>query len=371
MKIAQLLFHIIENQVDNVPTYFRNVKMFLAEWFTIYKKRKIFEDVQLTEKQKQEVYNIWGRKIPLYWHRLYTKMSGHFDKNYIPEYFFTTKIEPKINPYSHSKPLSDKSLLDSLFGNLDYVRLPKTYLVNIHGRFYCNKKWISLDEAVNTLLNLSKDEVLIKPTIESSQGRNVGILKIKRLNERELKKIFVKYKKNYIIQEKVVSQEDLTRLHPSSLNTFRVLSFFIGDEVKICSYFLRIGMNGSTLDATMAGSFRIGINPNGVLFSSGFKVIGNELDICLEHPDTRIQFADYKILNFEKVINVAEKLHKLIPQVGAIGWDLAIDQQGNVVLIEMNTRTPNTAFGQICNCRGLFGNETKKMLNTLDLFNKG
>jgi hypothetical protein len=54
------------------------------------------------------------------------------------------------------------------------------------------------------------------------------------------------------------------------------------------------------------------------------------------HPDTGFRFAGTRIPHFDKAAVLALSLHARIPHVPMIGWDLAINREGGVDLIEWN-----------------------------------
>jgi hypothetical protein len=54
------------------------------------------------------------------------------------------------------------------------------------------------------------------------------------------------------------------------------------------------------------------------------------------HPDTGFRFSGARIPHFDKAAALALSLHAKIPHVPMIGWDLAINREGGVDLIEWN-----------------------------------
>ncbi len=54
------------------------------------------------------------------------------------------------------------------------------------------------------------------------------------------------------------------------------------------------------------------------------------------HPDSNTSFQNKTIPNFNKCIDKALKMHRVIPFVGCIGWDLTVDNLEEIQLIEWN-----------------------------------
>ena len=74
-----------------------------GEWQNIRRKKHLINKVQLTKEQKAEIQAFYkehyGTKIKTHWHRLYQSYTGTFRKDYFPEILFSSRLEPKTNPY--------------------------------------------------------------------------------------------------------------------------------------------------------------------------------------------------------------------------------------------------------------------------------
>lgn len=98
---------------------------------------------KLSKEQIDEIQKYWkprlGKKVPVKWHQKYYGYSGGFDPKFFPEIYYTTKLEPAMNPEMETKVLSDKNLTEFLFAKVidehrDIV-VPKT-LCGCSNRFY-------------------------------------------------------------------------------------------------------------------------------------------------------------------------------------------------------------------------------------------
>lgn len=58
-------------------------------------------------------------------------------------------------------------------------------------------------------------------------------------------------------------------------------------------------------------------------------------------------------------------MHANLPYLGILSWDLSLDTEGAVVLIEVNTTGPSAWFCQMVNGESLFGENTGKMLQLI------
>ena len=152
----------IENRIDAFPDKFGIMKTKYGELSAIRKKKDKYKDIIWTDDQKKCFDDFWmrsyGKRISTAWHKLYQSLNGHFDEKYFPEYFYTTKLEPMLNPICYCRVLSDKNMLPNIFGdNTDDLYIPKVYLSCINGIYRdINGKFISREEAIVSISNIRK-----------------------------------------------------------------------------------------------------------------------------------------------------------------------------------------------------------------------
>ena len=58
-------------------------------------------------------------------------------------------------------------------------------------------------------------------------------------------------------------------------------------------------------------------------------------------------------------------MHANLPYLGILSWDLSLDTEGAVVIIEVNTTGQSAWFCQMVNGESLFGENTGKMLQLI------
>ena len=58
-------------------------------------------------------------------------------------------------------------------------------------------------------------------------------------------------------------------------------------------------------------------------------------------------------------------MHANLPYLGILSWDLSLDTEGAVVLIEVNTTGQSAWFCQMVNGESLFGENTGKLLQLI------
>ena len=148
------------------------------------------------------------------------------------------------------------------------------------------------------------------------------------------------------------------------------MSVLFEDGVYILSAVLRMGFGNSKVDNATAkdnagyDGMSCGIDENGCLkkYAYGYTT-GNR---CEKHPDGLV-FEGFKIPSFDKAVELVKSAHPLIGHFRLVSWDIAIDKDGDPVLIEANMRKGGINFHQFNN-GPLFGDLTEKVLN--EVFDK-
>ena len=360
-------FNILANFLKSTLAKGRKFVLRRGEKKNIKKKKALINKVVLTKEQKLKIDNFYklnyGKKIKYDWHRLYQSYTGIFNEKYFPEVLFSTELEPIFNKSEIAKVLCDKNLLTQLFAQSG-VKIPKTYFSCVNGVLRNgDNKLISFEEA--TSLIFDKDCVL-KKTIETSSGRDVFICKFNQgvddVSNLGIQEIIKQLGSHYIAQEKLSQFDELNKLYPKSVNTFRVMSYIVEGSIYVAPLALRIARGGADRDNIHYGGITIGVSDDGYLFHSAYSEFG---EMFSEHPDTKVVFKDYKISKIKEIIESAKCLHACIPQLKMISWDLTINKEGEICLIEANTSGQSAWFPQMIQGKALFGEQTEYMLKLI------
>ncbi len=322
------------------------------------RRREIYESVQLTDEQKRQVDDLYvsnyGEKIPYTWHRHFTAFTGKFDPLYFPELLFIPEFEYFMNSNrSYINAIADKNLL-SLIAAGAGIHMPKTYIASVNG--------ILRDDNFNVVQRSSLRRILservafAKPSIDSCSGQGCLLLDpaVNSFDE-ELSALG----DNYVIQERIECSESVKLLHPDSVNTFRIMTYYWNGNVEFVPIIMRIGRGSSFVDNAHAGGIFIAVDNEGRLHEKAFTEFKEEF---IEHPDTHVKFNGYTIKSFHKVIDAACRIHRAIPQLGIINWDFTINHEEEPVLIEANTSSGSIWLFQMAWGCGAFGERTPQIL---------
>ena len=314
---------------------------------------------KLTSEQKKAVREFWKPycRVDTDWVRYYTYITGNFDPRYIPDVLQHTRIDQHFNNRKLGYGFNDKNYYSMIFPE---VKQPKTVIRKIGGLLFDGEyNQIDLKKA-ESLLSM-RTEVIVKPAQESGGGRDIAFYDTKA-DADELKKVLMdKEYSNYIIQDIVRQHNELAKMHPESLNTVRIYTLMLEDGVHVLSASLKMGAGSSRLDNVERNSGIIaGVKDNGELMDTAYFDLysGKTTD---RHPGGML-LSEIRVPEFDKMIETVKRLAQYAGNFRMIGWDMSVDEDGNIVLIEANMR--KAGIGPIqCEHGPFFGELTEWVLN--------
>ncbi len=293
----------------------------------------------------------FGYKPNKMWFQIYCDREKKIDPRYMPDDLYYGELVPYFSNTQFRRFAEDKCYHDVWFHDL---KRPNTVFKNIAGVFYDgNKNVISKEQAISLCLN-HESEMIIKPSIDSGEGRLISFFNPKKDKMDELEKVINDLKANFIVQEVLKQHPVLEKMNPSSLNTIRIVSFFFEGEVHILSTILRMGAESARVDNIGAGGFACPIHEDGRLFEKGV----NRKAEWVEQNARGIKFAEVTVPAVDKVIEIIKNKHKMLAHFKIIGWDFSIDQDENPVFIEYNLCPGQNQI----TCGPTFGDLTEKVL---------
>ncbi len=275
----------------------------------------------------------FGREVPTYWHQYLYSRNGIYSEKYIPASIYFSSIIFRLNNCRFGPAYADKAFYDVLFPD---VNRPVTFVKNINGFYYDEKKPITREDAVLRCANL--ENAVVKPAIFGHWGEGVKLFHTENgyIPEMEstVSELFSHYGTNFIIQSKLVQHPDLAKLNPSSVNTIRVMSYRDGDSTTILYAVIRIGRMGKSVDNETAGGIKADIDlTTGCIKGLAF---GSPTEKDMPLTDSGVVLDHYPIPSFPKVLDFVKELHSRLPYFRLVGWDISVDANGDPVMIEWN-----------------------------------
>ncbi len=360
------MFRFIVDLGEKMSTFFSTElqNMYYKYFFYSQFKNKIKKiKISVDKKYKKEIkkfYKEYCRISPM-WHLFYSSCNGIKSVQYIPENIYYSKIEPYMNRKEFSKAIDDKCYYPEMFAYT--IKRPRVILRNING-FLMNFEFeiISLGQAFK--LCQYADKIVIKPSIDGTGGNNILVFNMHKCTYEDFSKALDKYAKNYVVEEVIKQSDAMAYFNQSSVNTIRYITYFNENGAHLLSAVLRIGGIDSFTDNFSTGGFAVGISEDGYVkdcaYDKNFKKV-------LKHP-SGVEFAGKFLPKYEEGKEAVKKMHRRFTHFRIISWDIAVDENDMINLIEFNFTPQGIDVHQINN-GPLFGDFTKEVLE--ETFKKG
>lgn len=298
---------------------FRAKKQFTRD-FNFVKKKKSISSLSLYKDviSSSIIYDM--SPLEFFKFRLYDK-SAIERSDYISARFLR-KFQLVMNPVGDRDVIWDKIIFLKHFKDL------------------IGRKWASIEmlqqqaSLAECFLKDEKGKVVLKNS-KGHSGKQVKVVETKELDVSGLLRLMESNKFD-LIEEYIVQHDDLMKIAPRGLNTIRVISQLHNGEVTIIGACLKLSVY-ENVDNLNAGNIAMPLDiETGVVTDAGIF-----LDISKEepkiHPLTGVNIPGFQVPFWKACIEIAKKGALLTPENRSIGWDVAITNNGPL-LIEGNHR---------------------------------
>lgn len=286
--------------------------------------------IKKSDEYAREVLG-WQGYAP--WLYVYSALSESFETGWIPDNYYGKVVLPKVN--GQYKNLSE---LKSLSNELIKSQAIPDILRMMNGRFFDNNMDELEIEDVQDFLFSTHEKIVFKLD-NSVRGRGIWIFERQNFDVKKVQDLG-----DGVYQKFIKQHSFFEKFSPNTVITLRLTT--VSDSktgISARAAYLRVGRrNDSHLKAT--SNIRIAVDlKTGCLHDLGYFPDWSTTE---EHPDTHEKFSANYIPNFKKAIEVVKKLHKRIPYIMSIGWDVVIDEQGNVIVMEWNADHNDIKFSE-------------------------
>ncbi len=173
--------------------------------------------------------------------------------------------------------------------------------------------------------------IMVKP-VDQSGGANVEKIVIdEKTNVKKLYEV-LKKTKQFLVEDYVRQHKEMNRLCKASVNTLRIVTVRKNNKTTVMLRAIRIGNGLRDVDNFHSGGMYTLFDENGVITKPAMDREGKLFEV---HPVSKVPIKGFKIPYYKESIDLAVTASQKIPQVGLVGWDIAITDKGPV-LIEGN-----------------------------------
>lgn len=242
---------------------------------------------------------------------------------------------------------SDRKTFLNMTKNLELVRRvnhknsyetyrDKTLFLEKYNK-YIKRDWINLKNKSSADLRRfckNKETIFVK-TPDSFGGQGIGEIKITPYTNFDVLFNELIANSQTLVEEKIVQHEKMSSLHPSSINTVRVVTLKKDGQVHILSRILRMGIGGKVVDNITSGGIYVPLDEKGEIRYPAFcDKTGESFNI---HPTSKVFLAGFKVPYFEEVIRMVTAISEEEEDMNYVGWDVAVTPDGPVIVEGNNT----------------------------------
>lgn len=138
-------------------------------------------------------------------------------------------------------------------------------------------------------------------------------------------------KGSVILEELIIQDSEIAKIHPWSINGVRITTVRIKDKVHIYYPWLKLGCHKAFISSAAIGSMDAGIDAvSGVVNTDGFTEDGKSWKY---QPDTNIKIKGFIIPRWKELIEMATEVANQLPDsINYVGWDFALMPSGWCVM---------------------------------------
>ncbi|APX92748.1 hypothetical protein BWR19_07290 [Halomonas sp. 1513] len=267
------------------------------------------------------------------WLQVYAAVQGEFVEGWIPGDYYQLVVLPckngQIGQATNTKTLTNRLLNSSALPDLAYL---------IDGIGYAADYTVMQPEALIDLLVTGQERVFYKPD-HAFQGQGIRVLEKRDICVENLSTL-----PDGVFQRPIVQHQVFDALTPESTATLRLTTAKTpGGVVELRAADLRLGRSWDRFVRAVS-EIRVPVDRmTGRLHSHGFMPDWAQV---ASHPDSGQSFGSIQIPSFHRAAETCCRLHQGFPHLGCIGWDVSIDRDRQVKIIEWNARHNSIVFSE-------------------------
>ena len=336
--------------------------------------------------QFAQMIRLWASKNRMEFHQYYNNaiyrkdLSKEEKRQFVGERgsrLLNDRLSPRL--VTDLRPfVRDKVFYGAMLEQLGYPT-PKIQAVASHMRDYGNIATLKeIPEIEEFLLNKARYPLFVKP--EQGSG-SVGSALIVELDKstRELvlsngsridlrafaTEALEDYAEGFLFQDAVIQHSALSDVAGRAVGTIRVVSVAAEDEPQILYTLWKIPSPKAMSDNYwQAGSMMAEIDKASGILQQCRRGAGPDQEVIETHPVSGKTFPGMQIPHWDEVKRVTLDAHKLLPQFGVFGWDIAITEDGPMI-IECNAN-PHHMLYQLATGKGILNDEFAPILKQVE-----
>lgn len=196
---------------------------------------------------------------------------------------------------------------------------------------FLHRDWVDVENSSDEDLELfiKKHPLFMAKPFDGMCGKGIEKISIGDFSSLSEIKSYLFENKLMLLEEVVAQHPVMSELHPNSVNTCRVITLLKDGQANVVATYLRIG-NGKYVDNFNSGGMVVPVDEeSGEVF---YPAINKKSELFEVHPLTNVSIKGFKMPLWQEVLDLAKNAAKVVPQVGLIGWDVAITENGPLII---------------------------------------
>jgi hypothetical protein len=266
-----------------------------------------------------------------YWLKAYTVFSGTFKEGWIPDNYYGKVIIPRLQGNygltSNYKALSSRLFRTELMPDLAY---------SVNGALYSPSMETLRRSELKKFLFATSEKIVYK--LDSGlQGKSVTVYNRDTFPAESVPL------SNGVFQRYICQHPFFDSFTNRSVSTIRITTVVDDKSNVSCrAAYLRLPREVDT-HVKSATAIKIAVTIDGELQDKGY--MPNWVPVTC-HPDSEKAFAHLRVPNFESCVRTCVSLHRTMMFSRMIGWDVIVDIDGNVQLMEWNGHDNDIRFSE-------------------------
>lgn len=277
--------------------------------------------------------DVFGDAVYAPWLRVYTAFSRTFKEGWIPDNYYGSVVVPSLKGWygkmSSLKPVARLILRGETFPDLAYFT---------NGLFFTDKCVVIPPQDIAAVIFANTERVVFK-TDGSKQGNGFHIFDRRTFDIERIRSLG-----NGVIQRFIVQHRVFSAFAARSVATLRFTTVVEDTgRISVRACFLRLGRAQDThIQPAHEVCVPVSVS-TGELSAEGYL---SDWGACAEHPDSKVRFSGVTIPSFAECVATVLELHRQVPFARCVGWDLTVDADGKVQVLEWNGEHNDVKFSE-------------------------
>ncbi|WP_413934981.1 sugar-transfer associated ATP-grasp domain-containing protein [Nitrospira sp. BLG_1] len=288
---------------------------------------------RLVKQCNDYAIDVFGHRHFAAWLYVYSAVAGKFMEGWIPDNYYGSVVRPRLKGV-YGKISGLKSLHPAIFSSESFPDI----LSYVNGVFFDTDYRVINPDSVKGEIFSGRERVVFKLD-NSSRGKGIWFLDRESF---DLSKVCGLG--NGVFQSLINQHELFREFAGASVATLRMTTVITDTgTTSLRACYLRLG-NGTDTHVQSSSHIRIPIDiKTGAFNHVGFTTDWLEIE---SHPASKVKFEGKLIPVYDDCRKLVTSLHQRVPYARCIGWDLAVDDQERVRIMEWNAQHNDIKFSE-------------------------